>query len=536
MARVKQFLTLLSIYSLYLSGVAADVQCNGADRKTLLEIKAAITQDPTGALSSWGRLPDCCNGNWNGVHCDVNTGKVTMINLRSKFFDSLNTNQYMAGTLSESIGDLTELVNISLPAWKKLTGKIPNSIVRLHHLNTLDLSQNDLIGKMPSWIPRLSKLRVLRLGGNRLRGIIPQAITTMSNLRQLEIEENRITGTISPSMGNLSRLVSLRLNNNLLYGSLPESIGSIQRLLVLDASHNALVGSIPSSYGNISGLLYLFLDNNKLAYTIPSSLGRLSRLWALHLEDNRLTGYIPASLGNLSRLVALDLSRNFLEGPIPTSFSLFTFLGTFKVSGNRLTNPLPSLPSLPDFLHLSYNRFKLGNSIPTWITNSSLGYEISLAGCGIDMRLEDWKPSAAQYFTSVDLSANNISGSAVEFFASMPFLNHANLSYSQLRYDFSSGVNYSGPLQTLDLHSNHLYGSIPSSIGTLTDLKTMDLSKNGLTGKIPTEMLNLWNLSQLNVSYNHLCGEIPQGKPLNEFPASSYSLNKCLCELPLPPC
>ncbi|GLJ50300.1 hypothetical protein SUGI_1071740 [Cryptomeria japonica] len=534
MGPVMQLLALLIIYALCLSRVAADAQCNEADRKALLKIKAGITEDPTGVLTSWGGVPDCCHGNWNGVGCDLNTGKVIMIDLRS--FDPLNTTIYMAGTLSKSIGDLTELLYIRLPAWKKITGKIPNAIARLQHLDTLDLSQNDFIGKMPSWITRLSKLRILRMGGNRLRGIIPPAITTLTNLDTLELEENRITGTIPQAMGNLSRLVMLRLNNNLLYGSLPESIGSIQTLFLLDASHNALVGKIPSSYGNLPELAFLSLNNNKLACTIPSSLGRLSRLAALHLEDNQLKGYIPASLGNISGLGDLDLSRNFLEGPIPTSFTLLTQLGTLKVSGNRLTNPLPSLRLLPSFLDLSYNEFKLGNYIPTWIMNASFGFEISLAGCGIDTGLEDWKPRAAQFFTSVDLSANNISGSAVEFFATMTFLSHANLSNNQLKYDFSIGVNFSRLLQTLDLHSNQLYGSIPSSIGTLTDLKTLDLSKNGLTGKIPTEMLNLTNLSQLNVSYNHLCGEIPQGKPLNGFPVSSYSHNKCLCGLPLGPC
>ncbi|XP_059068648.1 DNA damage-repair/toleration protein DRT100-like [Cryptomeria japonica] len=487
MGSVIQLLALLSVYALCLSRVSADTQCNEADRKALLKIKAGITQDPTGALSSWGRKADCCKGSWNGVSCDVNTGKVTMIQLAPS--DPSNTSLYMVGTLSKSIGDLTELVYLQLPRWKNITGKIPSSIARLQHLDLLDLADNDFFGKMPSWIPKLSKLRVLSLSRNRLRGVVPPAITTMSNLAVLEIEENQITGTIPQAMGNLSRLDIVRLNNNLLYGPLPESIGSVQTLFLFDVSYNALVGSIPSSYGNLSYIGLLYLNNNKLAYTIPSSLGRLRKLSRLELEDNQLTGYIPASLGNLSMLSYLDLSRNLL------------------------TNPLPSLPSLPPFLDLSYNEFKLGNSIPTWITNSSYGLEISLAGCGIDMRLQDWKPRledwpAAQDFLSVDLSANNISGSAVEFFKAMTFLRHANLSNNQLSCDFSSGVDFSRWLQTLDLHSNQLYGSIPASIAKLTDLMTLDLSKNGLTGKIPGE----------------------------EFPVSSYSQNKCLCGLPLGPC
>ncbi|GLJ50302.1 hypothetical protein SUGI_1071760 [Cryptomeria japonica] len=167
------------------------MQCNEADRKALLKIKAGITQDPTGVLSSWGGKSDCCHGNWRGVGCDVNTGRVTLLFL--EVLDSWNTSEYMVGTLSKSIGDLTELVYIFLPAWKRITGKIPNSMARLVNLKMLDLSKNDFTGKMPSWIPELSKLTMLRLGGNRLRG--KPIITKKKPSTMPKVRRNRPTTT-----------------------------------------------------------------------------------------------------------------------------------------------------------------------------------------------------------------------------------------------------------------------------------------------------------------------------------------------------
>ena len=50
---------------------------------------------------------------------------------------------------------------------------------------------------------------------------------------------------------------------------------------------------------------------------------------------------------------------------------------------------------------------------------------------------------------------------------------------------------------TLNLNSYKLTGSIPSSIGNLTNLETLMLNNNQLTGSIPSEIGNLVNLERL---------------------------------------
>lgn len=64
-------------------------------------------------------------------------------------------------------------------------------------------------------------------------------------------------------------------------------------------------------------------------------------------------------------------------------------------------------------------------------------------------------------------------------------------------------------LTSLYLISNQLTGSIPSEMGNLTKLDTLSLGGNGLTGNIPFSFGNLMNLAFLNLATNKLSGNIP---------------------------
>ena len=64
-------------------------------------------------------------------------------------------------------------------------------------------------------------------------------------------------------------------------------------------------------------------------------------------------------------------------------------------------------------------------------------------------------------------------------------------------------------LTFLGLDNNQLTGSIPSSLGNLTNLTHLWLSSNQLTGSIPSSLGNLTNLAYLDLSSNQLTGSIP---------------------------
>ncbi|KAK6118719.1 hypothetical protein DH2020_047524 [Rehmannia glutinosa] len=61
----------------------------------------------------------------------------------------------------------------------------------------------------------------------------------------------------------------------------------------------------------------------------------------------------------------------------------------------------------------------------------------------------------------------------------------------------------------MDLSNNTLSGSIPSSLGNLTNITSIDLANNKFTGHIPPHLDNLVNLEGLNLSHNVLEGTLP---------------------------
>lgn len=191
------------------------------------------------------------------------------------------------------------------------------------------------------------------------------------------------------------------------------------------------------------------------------------------------------------------------------------------------------------FLNLSNNGFH--SSIPAEFKNLSLLMDLDLHSNMLTGHLNVIFSKESQsplgQFNSIDLSNNMFSGPIDNNIGERPAMDSIKsliLSHNPLSGSIPESVGKLSELQVLKLVGNGLSGKIPVELGNSEKLTTILLSRNKLRGTIPKEVLNLNNLREFNVSRNLLSGRIPPHK--TKFPVSAFLDNHGLCGAPLPPC
>lgn len=469
-------LATLSTLLLLLPLNANAAKCHVDDEAGLLGFKSGIKSDPSSMLKSWIPGTDCCT--WEGITCLFDDKRVTALSLSGQ---TDNPKSFLSGTISPAISKLQHLDGLYLQNLRNISGPFPDSLFMLPNLKYIYIENNQLSGRLPDNIGNLTQLEALSLLGNRFTGPIPSSISKLTQLTQIKLGDNFLTGTIPESIKKLTNLTVLSLQGNQLSGKIPDIFSNFKNLIILELSNNKFSGNIPPSISSLSqNLRFLQLGHNLLSGKIPDFLGKFKALDTLDLSINRFSGTVPKSFANLTKIFNLDLSDNLLTDPFP----LLNIKGI-------------------ESLDLSRNLFHLGE-IPKWVTSSPIIYSLKLAHCGIKIKLDDWKPSETYFYDYIDLSGNEISGSAIGLVNSTEYLVGFWASGNVLKFDFER-----------------------LKIGN--KLKELDLSHNALFGKVPKSVVGL---QKLNVSYNHLCGQIPKTK----FAASAFVGNDCLCGSPLKPC
>ncbi|XP_065880015.1 protein NSP-INTERACTING KINASE 2 [Euphorbia lathyris] len=215
----------------------------------LMSIKNSLI-DPHNVLNWDETAVDPCS--WAMITCSPD-GLVTGLGAPS---------QYLSGTLSPSIGNLTNLQLVLLQN-NNFSGHLPSEIGRLSKLKTLDLSNNFFTGEIPSTLSNLKNLQYLRLNNNSLYGPIPPSLPNMSQLSFLDLSYNNLSAPVPAFHVRTFNIVG----NSLICGAEEECVGFIQtpQSLSLNNSQN----SQPSGNGK----------GNKIALAIGSSVGCICLLF-----------------------------------------------------------------------------------------------------------------------------------------------------------------------------------------------------------------------------------------------------------------
>ncbi|KAF8023753.1 hypothetical protein BT93_F1061 [Corymbia citriodora subsp. variegata] len=512
--------------------------CPPDQRDALLHFKNSFVLDKEASYScdwnddvisytktnSWNKSVDCCS--WDGVTCDNVAGNVISLDL---------TCNWLRGTLhfNSSLFLLHHLQSLNLSDNYFVGSHILSNLSTFAKLTHLNLSNSIFSDTIPGEISRLSKLVSLDLSNIDLElenSVFVMLVQNLTTLRKLVLDEVDMSMVSPKSFANLSSsLTYLSVDSCSLRGIFPNNVFRLPSLTTLNIRDNPnMFGILPKSNWT-SPLKSLFLSTTNFSGEIPYSISNLKNLIVLDLGYCRFTGNIPSSMWNLNQLQVLDIVGNSFSGIV--EFELFTKLRNLRVLSisqelnltyDTLKYTFPKLEELTlyscnltkfpyflsslkrlTFLDLSSNR--ISGEIPMWFwgisrdTLKTLILSHNLLEGGI--QLLHWKKLSKIY-----LRNNSFQGplpilplSTIDFFASD---NHFTGEIPSLICQFSS-------LQYLSLSNNTLSGNMPSCFGNITNLRSLNLSSNKLQGPLPRSLVKCVNLSRLVLSHNEFSDIFP---------------------------
>ena len=243
--------------------------------------------------------------------------------------------------------------------------------------------------------------------------------------------------------------------------------------------------------------------------------GAYASLRSLEMSSLQLSGTLPAALGALAALTYLDVSNNSLTGMLPPLMGA-SQLNTLKVSNNQLQGAL-HVPSSCAYVYAAGNNF-------TELSASDFVGECGLVSLDVSSNNLTGLPggfntacSSLAYLFLDNNSVRTLTGLLTRNMSELSVANN-NLSAVQLD-DTLTGL---ATLESLDLSSSHLSGTLPQWLFTSPRLTYLDLKDNAFTGRIPsvesppqTANGDLVYFQFLSLSYNKLSGPIPAGKSVS---------------------
>nr|XP_017218136.1 PREDICTED: probable leucine-rich repeat receptor-like protein kinase At1g35710 isoform X2 [Daucus carota subsp. sativus] len=134
---------------------------------------------------------------------------------------------------------------------------------------------------------------------------------------------------------------------------------------------------------------------------------------------------------------------------------------------------------------------------------------------------------------TLDLSSCGLKGSIPDQIGMLSKLEYLSLYNNSLTGKLPPSLGNLTQLHVIDVAFNHLSGLVPSTLGGLTNLVSLYLYMNNLTGFIPSELGNLTNLANLYLSDNNLRGPIPVLENCNNLRYIELSHNFLSGNIPL---
>ena len=238
-----------------------------------------------------------------------------------------------------------------------------------------------------------------------------------------------------------------------------------------------------------SYIISITLTTNNLVGALPRSLWKLRNLQGLCVgNNNKLLGNLFEILStNMTTLLRLDLAFN-------------------KFSGEISAEILPKIPSLVKVQLCCQLGKGLSSTIPRDIGNLS---ELQVLSIG-ENTLNGMIPKSIAKLKKLwflDLESVSFLSGGFENLYNLSSLRYMHLSLAGLNGTLPDdfGLYFPAMIECL-LPGNHFSGSIPSTMGNMTNLWHLNLANNAFSGKLPKSLGSIPMLQVADFSGNQLSG------------------------------
>ncbi|KAK1678734.1 hypothetical protein QYE76_039582 [Lolium multiflorum] len=336
------------------------------------------------------------------------------------------------------------------------------------------------------------------------------------------------------TLAGMRALQNLSLAGNAFSGRLPPAIGYLSSLRHLDLSGNRFYGPIPGRLADLAGLVHLNLSCNNFSSGFPTDgIRELQNLRRVDLRSNSFWGNAGDLLTELRNAEYVDLSDNLFTGAVDLELDSLTSIGNtaryMNLSHNKLNGGFFRNETVGAFKNLEVldlSNTGIAGMVPRLDSWFSLSV-FKLAGNGLFGMMPETLLHSSMRLVEVDLSRNGFSGP-------MPVVNSTTLKMLNLSSNMLTGslpstvgkctsVDLSGNLLTgelailrswdgivegIDLSSNKLEGSYPNDVSQFQNLVSLKLRNNSLSGSVPSVLGTYQKLSFLDLSLNALGGPV----------------------------
>ena len=134
--------------------------------------------------------------------------------------------------------------------------------------------------------------------------------------------------------------------------------------------------------------------------------------------------------------------------------------------------------------------------------------------------------SGIYHVTSINLRLYNLHGTLPASLGNLSELYYLDMSSNSLTGTLPASLGQLSKLTTLQMSLNSFTGTLPASLGNLSELYYLSMSLNSFTGTLPASLGQLSKLATLSISSNSLTGTLPDSLGnLSELTILSMSLN-----------